>query len=71
MNKANLQEGDIIFIANPNLLDHRVTQGTGSKASHVGIVLNDGHSDWVVAESAVPISRYSTLEAFIRRSEKG
>lgn len=71
MNKNNLQEGDIIFIAIPNPLYHRVAQGTGSKASHVGIVLKNRQGDWVVAESAVPLSRYSSLKAFIRRSDNG
>ena len=71
MNKPNLQDGDLIFIAIPNPLYRQVAEGTGSKASHVGIVLKNRDGDWMVAESTVPFSRYLPLEKFIRRSDKG
>ncbi len=65
-----LQEGDIIFIATRGFLFRRVARATGSKASHVGIVFRDAQRGWVVAESAVPRSRYNPLQRFIARSEE-
>ncbi len=67
----DLKEGDIIFIAIPSFLYRRVAKGTGSKASHVGIILKDDAGNWVVAESAVPLSKYSTLNDFVNRTDKG
>ncbi|MCB1789948.1 MAG: hypothetical protein KDJ24_06585 [Gammaproteobacteria bacterium] len=71
MNKEDLQEGDVIFIAIPNPLYRRVARGTGSRASHVGIVLKDAEGEWVVAESAVPLSRYTTYDDFLKRTDNG
>jgi len=65
-----LQEGDIVFIATKGLLFRRVARATGSKASHVGIAFRDARRGWVVAESAVPRSRYSALERFVARSDQ-
>ena len=67
----DIQEGDIIFTAIPHLLYKKVAEGTGSKSSHVGIILKDSEGNWVVAESAVPVSTYCSLEKFIKRSENG
>lgn len=64
-----LREGDIIFTAIPHFLFKRVAAGTGSKTSHVGILLKDAQGKWIVAESAVPKTQYVSLESFIRRSE--
>jgi hypothetical protein len=66
-----LQSGDLVFIAVKNLLYRKVAQSTGSLASHVGILFNDPQKGWVVAESAVPIVRYTTLEKFLARSDRG
>ena len=63
-----LQEGDIIFSRIPNALYRRICAATGSPTSHVGIVFKDGQGSWCVAESKVPVVRYSTLENFIDRS---
>ena len=64
-----LKSGDIVFIATPSPLYRRVARATGSKASHVGIVFADAQAGWVVAESAVPRSRYRPLEQFLGRSD--
>ncbi len=71
MVKDDLKEGDIIFIAIPNMLYRQVARGTGSKASHVGIVIKNRHNEWIVAESAVPLSKYSTYDDFLKRTENG
>ena len=68
---ADIKEGDIIFTAIPHLLYKKVAEGTGSKSSHVGIILKDSAGQWVVAESAVPVSTYCPLNKFINRSENG
>lgn len=71
MRKEDLREGDIIFIAVPYTLYRRVAKGTGSKASHVGIALRDEQGEWVVAESAVPLSKYSAYDDFVKRTDEG
>jgi len=65
-----LQDGDIVFIATKGFLFRRVARATGSRASHVGIAFKDARRGWVVAESAVPRSRYRPLERFIARSDE-
>lgn len=69
--EQQLQPGDIIFTSIANFLYRRVAQATGSKTSHVGIVFYDETRGWLVAESAVPTVRYSTLARFIARSDQG
>jgi len=53
------------------MLYRQVAKGTGSKASHIGIVLKDANGDWQVAESAVPFSKYCSYDEFLKRSENG
>lgn len=71
MNTDILKQGDIVFIAIPNPLYRRVARGTGSPASHVGVLLQDDLGEWIVAESAVPLSKYSRLEDFLKRTDRG
>lgn len=66
-----LQAGDLLFTSIPNFLYRRVAKATGSLASHVGIVFHDSDAGWLVAESAVPIVKYTPLADFIARSDKG
>jgi hypothetical protein len=66
-----LQTGDIIFIRVANFLYRRVADATASWTSHVGMVHRREGAEWLVAESAVPWSRYSPLTRFISRSEAG
>lgn len=65
----NLQPGDIVFVATPSFLYRKVARSTGTRASHVGIAFRDAQGGWRVAESAVPRTRYSTLERFLSRSD--
>jgi hypothetical protein len=69
--KPPVRSGDIIFIAIPNPLFRHVADATGCPANHVGIVFDDPSRGWVVAESAVPISKTTPLEKFIARSNNG
>ena len=77
MNQSSLpleipvRSGDIIFIAIPNCLFNKVSKVTQCPANHVGIIFDDPDRGWVVAESAVPLSRYTSLEKFIARSDNG
>ena len=66
-----LRSGDIFFISVPNCLFNKVSDATNCPANHVGIVFNDPERGWLVAESAVPLSRYCPLEKFIARSDRG
>jgi Permuted papain-like amidase enzyme, YaeF/YiiX, C92 family len=68
---AELQIGDIVFIRVANFLYRRVADATMSWTSHVGMIHRRDGDDWLVAESAVPRSRYCPLRRFIRRSEAG
>jgi len=66
-----VQAGDIIFIAVPNYLFRQVSLATQCPSNHVGIVFHDPVKGWLVAESAVPLSRYTPLSKFIARSKDG
>lgn len=66
-----LNPGDLIFTSIPNPIYRRIAAATGSKASHVGIAFLDPKAGWVVAESAVPFVKYSTLDNFLSRTDNG
>ena len=66
-----VRSGDIIFISVPHYLFRKVSTATQCQANHVGIVFHDPKRGWLVAESAVPVSRYTPLEKFIARSNSG
>ena len=68
---ASLRSGDIIFISVPYYLFRKVSETTQCPANHVGIVFRDPERGWIVAESAVPLSRYTPLAKFIARSRGG
>lgn len=59
-----LKSGDIVFIATSGSRYRRV-----AKASHAGIVFEDGKGGWVVAESALRACRYRPLDRFLNRSD--
>jgi hypothetical protein len=71
LSEAGLQVGDIVFIRVANFLYRRVAEATNSWTSHVGMLAGREDSEWMVAESAVPLSRYCPLSRFLRRSEGG
>jgi len=64
-----VRSGDIIFISVTAFT--KVSAATNCPANHVGIVFNDPERGWLVAESAVPLSRYTPLAKFIARSDDG
>lgn len=68
--EATVMEGDLIFIDIPNILFRRVAMATQSWTSHVGIVLKSDDGKWIVAESAVPFSRETSLCKFLKKSSK-
>jgi permuted papain-like amidase YaeF/Yiix C92 family enzyme len=68
---AALEIGDIVFIRVANFLYRRVADATASWTSHVGMIHSRAGSEWLVAESAVPRSRFCPLSHFIGRSEAG
>ena len=66
-----LQVGDIVFIRVGNFLYRRVAAATLSWTSHVGMVHHRAGDEWMIAESAVPRSRFCSLSRFIHRSQQG
>ena len=69
--QLSLQSGDLVFIAIRSALYRKVAQATGSVASHIGILFNDPRDGWVVAESTIPVVKYTPLEKFLARSDRG
>jgi len=67
--QMDLRSGDIIFIAIPAI--HQIAETTLCRSNHVGIVFWDPAKGWLVAESAVPLSRYTPLKKFLARSDHG
>ena len=65
-----LQDGDVIFIRISNFLYRRVAETSNSWESHVGIIFRGVDERWWVAESGVPVSKFTPLEKFVDRSEK-
>jgi hypothetical protein len=67
----DFQVGDLVFIRISNFLYRRVAEATNSWTTHVGMIDHRADTDWIVAESTVPFSRYSPLSKFLRRTEGG
>ena len=65
---AGVQIGDVVFIRCAAPLLHKVADATGCWSNHVGVVIDYAKGDWVVAESRVPFSATTSLQAFIGRS---
>lgn len=68
---AQLQIGDIVFIAIDNPLYRRVAAATSSWTSHVGIIVDEPPGMEIVAESSFPLSRRTPLLDFKARSQDG
>jgi hypothetical protein len=60
--------GDIVFIRIGGPVFSRVADTTQSWTSHVGIIVDYQHGDWIVAESGVPFVRKTPLRKFLNRS---
>lgn len=64
------QVGDLVFIrvgARPFL---EVAAATGSWTNHVGIVVETGGAEPLIAESTFPLARLTPLSRFVARSEQ-
>jgi hypothetical protein len=70
-NPGTVRSGDVIFISVPFYPFQKIASTTMCPANHVGIVFNDPKKGWIVAESAVPLSRYTPLSHFLARSKGG
>lgn len=66
-----LKAGDLVFIRIKGRPFAQVALDTNTWTNHVGVVLKASPDDPLVAESAVPWSRTTTLSKFVRRSEGG
>jgi hypothetical protein len=67
----SLRVGDIVFIHVSALPFEKVALATGSWTNHVGIVVDVSGHEPVIAESAFPLSRTTTLLRFLARSKQG
>src|SRR5208282_524381 len=61
--------GDIVFIRMGGPIFSNVAATTQTWTSHVGIIVDYGNGDWIVAESGVPFVRKTPLRRFLNRSE--
>lgn len=64
-----LQPGDLVFISVINPLFRHVAVVTKSKATHVGIAFHDELNGWMIAESTVPVAKFTPLDKFLARSQ--
>jgi hypothetical protein len=60
--------GDIVFTRIGGPIFTRVAVTTRSWTSHVGIIVDYQHGDWIVAESGVPCVRKTPLRKFLGHS---
>jgi uncharacterized membrane protein (UPF0127 family) len=67
--QPDVREGDLVFIATPNLLYRRVASSSGTWTSHIGFVYKREGEQCHVAESTVPVARVTTFEKFVGRSD--
>jgi hypothetical protein len=68
---GQMQIGDVVFIRATALPFRKVASTTGSWTNHVGIVIDISGAQPLIAESAFPLSRVTTLSRFVARSEAG
>jgi hypothetical protein len=68
---STLRVGDIVFTRVLPRAFREVANTTGTWTNHVGIIIDCGDGEPVVAESRFPLSRSTSLSAFVRRSDGG
>lgn len=68
---STMRVGDLVFIRIRLPPFPAIASATGTWTNHVGIVVEFNRRGPVIAESRVPLSRRTTLGAYVRRSEKG
>jgi hypothetical protein len=69
--KAQLKEGDLIFLDVPNFVFKHVAETAGGVTSHVGVAMLDNNGEWIVAESKIPKSTMTPVCKFLARTDKG
>ena len=68
---SQLRVGDVVFIRLKPYPLTKVASATRSWTNHVGVVVDVSGIEPVIAESAIPFSRNTTLSRFVARSENG
>src|SRR5579872_4067695 len=68
---STMRVGDLVFIRIRLPPFGAIASATGTWTNHVGIVIDFNRSGPIIAESRVPLSRRTTLGAYVRRSEDG
>lgn len=63
--------GDVVFTCIGTALFGQISAASKCWSNHVGIIIGHDGSDYVVAESRVPLSTTTSLSRFIRRSAGG
>ena len=66
-----LRAGDIVFTRISGTPFRQIADATGTWTNHVGIVVGFDGSGAVIAESRVPLSRFTRFNSFVRRSAQG
>lgn len=66
-----LREGDVIFIRMKNAIYRKIAETSQSWESHVGILFRDSRGAWTVAESTLPITKFTPLEKLVMNSKNG
>jgi len=66
-----LRIGDVVFIQVSAYPFQKVSEATRSWTNHVGIVVDAGQDDPLIAESTFPLSRQTRFSSFVARSVAG
>jgi len=69
--EGTLRAGDIVFTRISRTPFRQIAHATGTWTNHVGIVVGFDGVGAVVAESRVPLSRFTRFANFVRRSAHG
>lgn len=68
---TNYEVGDVVFTCIGHPLFRQISAASLCWSNHVGIIVGHDGSDYIVAESRVPLSCTTTLSRFINRSVDG
>ena len=68
---AQLQSGDLIFMASGNSLFKKIAEATKSWTTHVGIAMRSAGGDWGMYEAKLMFSTLSPLCNFLDRAGQG
>lgn len=70
-NYPPIEIGDIVFTCVAAYLFKSISKASLCWTNHVGIITGHNGTDYIVAESRVPLSQTTTLSKFINRSHHG